>query len=350
MTAEITVDGLPIPPASAERDPEQQPRSRPRRRAMVLLLLLGLLATLVTIALWYFLFRQPITALPLPGIPTAEVPGYSTAMYGTERPMGVAVSPSGDRIYVSQSEGARVGLVLDGSGNTLATMAPPASTGTDHVPLFIAIDPLTSEVYVTDRPAGAVYIYDRDGAYERTLALAKPIVAWQPVGIAFDATGLLYIGDLSGASPTIEVFDRQANLVRRIGADNRMSFPNGVAVDAGGNVYVADSNNGRLLVFDAAGALRAQVGRGAGQGNLGLPRGVAVDDHGRVFVADNTGQGLFVFGTPQPGSRILDLIGYVGGEGAADAKFSYPNGVATDGRGRVYIADTANNRLQLWSY
>ena len=178
----------------------------------------------------------------------------------------------------------------------------------------------------------------------------SPSSRWQPVGIAFDAAGLLYVGDLSGPTPTIEVFDRQANLVRRIGADNRMSFPNGVAVDTGGNVYVADSNNGRLLVFDAAGALRAQVGRGAGQGNLGLPRGVAVDDHGRVFVADNTGQGLFVFGTPQPGRRILDLIGYVGGEGAADAKFSYPNGVATDGRGRVYISDTANNRLQLWSY
>jgi sugar lactone lactonase YvrE len=129
-----------------------------------------------------------------------------------------------------------------------------------------------------------------------------------------------------------------------------MSFPNGVAVDKDGLVYVADSNNGRLLVFDTVGGVRAQVGRGSGQGNLGLPRGVAVDGGGKVYVGDATGQGLFVFRAPAGDSQRLDFIGFIGGQGVADGKFSFPNGVAVDGRGRVYVADTRNDRIQVWSY
>ena len=350
MTAEITVDGLPIPPTRIEGEPEQQPRSRPRRKAFFLLFVLGLLATLVTVTLWYFLFRQPITTLPLPGIPQVEVPAYSTAVYGAMRPSGVAVSPSGDRIYVTQSEGARTGLVFDASGARVGTMAPPAATGTDHAPVYLAIDPLTSEVYVSDRLAGAIYIYDRDGAYQRTFTLAQPRPGWQPLGLAFDMKGNLYVTDLAGPFQKVLVIDRAAAVVRTLGENDKLSFPNGVAVDAAGDVFVSDSNNGRLLMFGADGTVRAQVGRGSGQGNLGLPRGIAIDGSGRVFVADSTGQGVFVYRAPGDSERRLQYQGYVGGEGVADGMFEYPNSVAIDARGRVYVADTFNDRVQIWSY
>jgi DNA-binding beta-propeller fold protein YncE len=350
MTAEITVDGLPIPPTTVEDEPQQQPRRRPRRKVILLLLLVGLLTTLLTIALWYFLFRQPISVLPLPGIPQTEVPAYTTAVYGAQRPSGVAVSASGDRLYVTQSEGKRVGLVFDASGTKVGTMAPPDATGTDHAPVYLAIDPLTSEVYVSDRLAGAIYIYDRDGAYQRTFALAQPRPGWQPLGLAFDAKGNLYVTDLSGPYQKVLVIDRAAAVVRTLGENEKLSFPNGVAVDGGGNVYVSDSNNGRLLMFGASGTVRAQIGRGAGQGNLGLPRGLAVDGSGRVFVADSTGQGVFVYRAPAGDERLLQYLGYVGGEGVSDGMFEYPNSVAIDTRGRVYVADTFNDRVQIWSY
>ena len=54
-----------------------------------------------------------------------------------------------------------------------------------------------------------------------------------------------------------------------------MIKPYSIAVAPDGRIYVTDSNNGRLLVFGADGALRTQIGRGTGQGNLGLPRGLA---------------------------------------------------------------------------
>jgi DNA-binding beta-propeller fold protein YncE len=350
MAAEITVDGMPIPPVAAGDEPQEQPRPRPRRKAILLLALVGLLATLVTIVIWYLLFRQPIAVLPLPGIPETQVPTYSTAVYGAQRPTGVAVSPSGDRIYVVQSEGDHTGIVFDATGTKLGSMAPPASTGTDHAPVYLAIDPLTSEVYVSDRLTSSIYVYNSDGAYQRTFVLAQPRPGWQPLGLAFDARGYLYVTDLSGPYEKVLVIDRAATVVRTLGENDKLSFPNGAAVDAAGNVYVSDSNSGRVLMYGADGTVRAQVGRGSGEGNLGLPRGLAVDGQGRVFVADTTGQGVFVYRAPSDDSRSLTFLGFVGGEGVADGSFEYPNSVAVDARGRVYVADTFNNRVQIWSY
>jgi len=368
MTTEMTAEGLPVPavPPVAEGGPatEGEPAAdggpaveggtetapRRRRKAILALFLLGLLAMLATIAIWYLLFRQPIVPPPLPGIPQTEVPTYLTAVYGAQRPAGVAVSPSGDRIYVAQSEGDRTGAAFDGGGNKIGEMAPPATTGTEHAPVYVAVDPLTDEVYVSDRLAGTIYIYDRDGAYQRELTLAVPRPGWQPLGLAFDKAGNLYVTDLSGPYQKVLVIDRTAQVVRTLGERDQLSFPNGLAVDGAGHVYVSDSNNGRLLMFDAGGTVRAQIGRGAGQGNLGLPRGLAVDGQGRVFVADATGQGVFIYRAPSDDSRRLDFLGFIGGEGVADAQFEYPNSVAVDARGRVYVADTFNDRVQIWSY
>jgi len=349
MTAEITADGLPVPPEAVEDEPQERPR-RPRRKAVVLLVLLGLLATLATIALWYLLFRQPIAELPIPGIPETQVPAYATAIYGARQPSGVAVSPSGDRIYVVGSGGDQTGIVFDAKGTKVGTMAPPESTGAQHVPVYAAVDPLTGEVYVSDRLTGAIYVYDRDGAYQRTFTLAQPRPGWQPLGLAFDATGNLYVTDLSGPFQKVLEIDRAATVVRTLGENDKLSFPNGVAVDGAGNVYVSDSNNGRVLMYGADGAVRAQVGRGSGQGNLGLPRGLAVDGAGRVFVADATGQSVFVYRAPGGDDRLLTFLGFFGGQGVSEGTFQYPNSVAADARGRIYVADTFNDRVQIWSY
>jgi tripartite motif-containing protein 71 len=362
---ERAAEGLAVPPVDNDEpaaveespaeempavvnEPEGEPRKQ-RRKAILALLLLGLLAMLATIAIWYLVFRQPIP-LPIPVIPASDVPTYATSIYGARRPSGIAVSPSGDRIYVGQTAGDRTGMVFDAGGNKVGTMAPPETTGTDHAPVYLAIDPLTSEVYVSDRLTGAIYIYDRDGAYQRTFTLAVPRPEWQPLGLAFDARGSLYVTDLSGPFQKVLVIDRTAAVVRTLGEASKLSFPNGVVVDGAGNVYVSDSNNGRLLVFGPDGQVRAQVGRGTGLGNLGLPRGLAVDGQGRVFVADATGQGVFIYRATSGDSRGLDFIGFVGGEGVADGQFQYPNSVAVDARGRVYVADTFNDRVQIWSY
>ena len=335
---------LPTPVDGAEEEP---PRRR-RRRILLLFLLLAGFVALLGLTIWYLLFRQP---LPIPVIPGQVVmPTYTTSIYGADRPMGVAVSADGSRIYIGATEGDRTARVFDASGNQLAVMQPPLSTGNEHVPVYLAVDPLNGEVYITDRPTGSIYIYDANGTFQRAVDPGPTLKGWQPLGITFDAAGNLYVTDVASSPQAVLVFDRSGALTRTLGKAEGLNFPNGVAVDSSGTVYVTDSSNGRLLVFDPAGSLVAQVGRGTGQGNLGLPRGVAIDGKGRVYVVDTTGQGGFVYSTVAPAKDRLEYLGYFGGQGISDGTFQYPNGVAVDARGRIYVADSGNDRVQLWSY
>jgi sugar lactone lactonase YvrE len=91
------------------------------------------------------------------------------------------------------------------------------------------------------------------------------------------------------------------------------------------------------------------IARGVASGELGLPRGAAVDGNGRLYVSDSTGHALRVYSLDQQTSKPK-FYGAVGTEGLGDGQFEYPNGVAADGRARVYVVDWANDRVQVWSY
>ncbi len=227
---------------------------------------------------------------------------------------------------------------------------PPLSTGADHAPIYLAISPLTAEGYVSDRPTGSIYVYNADGKYQRTFAAPDGLASWQPLGMWFDKAGNLYVADVGGSPQVVREFDPTGKPLRTFGDAAGMNFPNDVATDSKGNVYVTDSNNGRLLVFSPDGTLVAQVGRGSGKGNLGLPRGIAVDGQDRVYVVDASGQQVFVYDGFKEGAARLDYLASFGTEGVSNGAFAYPNGIAVDGRGRLYVADSANNRVQLWSY
>jgi DNA-binding beta-propeller fold protein YncE len=338
----------PTAPAPVSEAPDEDRRRRRRRLLLLFLVGLGLLL-LTIIAIWYFLFRKPIN--PIPVIPDVfRPPAYSSSIYGPDTAIGVAVSPDGSRVYVAETEGQRALRVYDARGRLLNAARPPAATGTEHVPVWLAIDPLTSDVFVTDRPTGGIHVFDRDGAYRRTFPLVVPIKGWQPIGIAFDRDGNLFVTDVGGDGARVEVFDRLGTLVRTMGQEDGLAFPSGIVVDGKGIAYVADSNNGRLLAYGTDGSVLARIGRGVGTGKLALPRGVAVDDEGRVYVGDPTAQGVHVFGPPNAASGRLESLGFFGGPGIKDGTFQFPNGVATDARGRIYVADTFNGRVQVWSY
>jgi DNA-binding beta-propeller fold protein YncE len=319
-----------------------------RRKIIILLLLLLAFAGLLLLAIWYLLFRQP---LPLPTVPGQVVlPGYVTSIQGATRPMGVAVTPDGGTIYITETDGDRTARLFSASGQPQGLLQPPVSSGTDHVPVYVARDPVNGEVYVSDRPTGAIYIYDATGNYLRQYEPPAALKGWQPLGLAFDKAGNLYVSDVSTMPQVVIELDRSGNQVRTFGDTAQMSFPNGVAVDsASGDVYVADSNNGRLLVFGPDGTLLTQVGRGVSQGNLGLPRGVAIDDN-HVYVADSTGQQVFVYAPFKAGQPRLEYLGSFGTQGVGDGQFEFPNGLSLDSRGRIYVVDTGSNRVQVWSY
>jgi DNA-binding beta-propeller fold protein YncE len=341
------IDEAPEGTGPLEGTTDEPPTRRRRRKVAILLLLVALLAFLFGLALWYLLFRQPIPIPSLPG--EAVMPTYSTAMYGMDRPMGVAVLPDGSRLFVTETEGDRTARVLDASGAEIGLMQPGAETGAEHVPVYAALNRATNEVYVTDRPTGKIYVYDVDGVFQREFDPGAELEGMQPLGIGFDPAGNLLVTDVSTQPQSVHVFDPEGKHVRTLGTAAGLTFPNGVGADAAGNIYVTDANNGRLLVFDKDDNLVAQVGRGSGTGNLGLPRGLVVTGD-RVYVADATGHSVYVYGTFKPGDRSLTFLGSFGTQGLANGAFQHPNGIAVDDRGRVYVTDAGNDRVQVWSY
>ena len=319
-------------------------RKRQLSALAIALVILGLLFA------WYLMNRKPLSELP--GLSEAKLPHYEFSMYGVTKPLGVAATAAGDRIYVTESEGQRLVHVYDHAGKAIGTLKPAPSTGASHIPVYVAIDPTSQDVYVSDRSTNSIYIYDAKGKYLRTFAPQGNLGGgWNPLGLTFSPNGTLYVTDVrvTDAHRILE-FAPGGTLVKSMGAPKQLAFPNGLAVDPHGNIEVADSNNGRLVIFNVAGKVVATIGRGVGDGDLGLPRGVAVDDSGRLFVVDTSDQMVRVYNVGSAKTPNPTYIGSFGDEGQIDGTFEYPNGVATDTRAHIYVTDRENNRVQVWGY
>ncbi len=127
--------------------------------------------------------------------------------------------------------------------------------------------------------------------------------------------------------------------------------PHGLAVDAEGHVYVADSGNHRLQKFGPDGEFLAAWGsQGNGPGQFNEPWGLTIDDEGYVYVADTWNHRIQKF-DPE-GNFLLQWGAFGNTQGATDEMpglFWGPRDIATDAQGQVYVTDTGNKRVQVFS-
>ncbi|HEY7893129.1 MAG TPA: hypothetical protein VIC05_13055 [Solirubrobacteraceae bacterium] len=333
----------------AEQPSDQEERKRLRQKIAALSAILVVLAVLALL-----IVRALSGHSPLPSL-SSTLPHYVSSIYGVSQPMGVAVSPSGERIYVTESEGPRLVRVFDRSGKRVGSLAPPPVNGNHnwHLPVYVAVDPRTEQVYVSDRLREDIDVYASNGKYLRSMRPSGALGnGSQPLGLTFGAEGDLYMTDVGGSRRNHRVLVIGAGgskSLRKVGSAGMFWFPNGLAVDSHRDVYVADSNDGRLAILDPSGRLVSSIARGVGEGDLNLPRGVAIDSHNRLYVVDATAQVVDVY---QLSSRVAEVpryIGSFGGEGLGNGQFQYPNGIAIEG-GRIYITDRENGRVQVWEY
>jgi DNA-binding beta-propeller fold protein YncE len=296
---------------------------------------------------WYLLFRKPIDEI-IPDITIDKVPTYGFSIYGVQRPLGVAVSADGTRIYASESGGDRAVHVFDARGDETGRLAAPEAEGSSWIPVYLAIDPLTEDIYVSDRWAAAIHVYHRDGTYVGTFSPDPEIPDWQPLGLSFDSTGTLYVTDVGSTAHRVLVFDRDRKLVRTITVTDGFEFPNGLALDARGDVAVADGNNGRVVIVAADGSEVGLIPRGFAPGELALPRGTAIDMKNRLFVSDTTAHVVQIYKL-DAATGAPTYLATMGHEGVEESGFEYPHGLALDSSGRVYVADWANDRIDVWT-
>jgi len=176
-----------------------------------------------------------------------------------------------------------------------------------------------------------------------------------PVGIAIDtANRLLYVVDTQ--QDQVIVYDADSlKLLRRIGTGGKNHYlttpgdfaaPQGIALDSEGNVYVTDTLNDRVEIFDADGGFISTFGKnGDGPGNFARPKGIAIDGDGHIWVADEMEDRLQVFNKE---GQVLTYIGM--GHGEMPGQFKALVGVAIDKQNRVFTTEQFPGRLQVFKY
>ncbi len=294
---------------------------------------------------------------------------------------GVAVDGSGN-IYVADSGNhtirkvspAGVVTTLAGTAGQSGNVDATGSAARFYSPCGVAVDG-SGNVYVADNstirkvtPAGVVTTLagaaGQTGSIDGTGSAARFNYPWS---VAVDGSGNVYVADTNNhtirkvtSAGDVTTLAGAAGLFGSVdgtGSAARFKYPEGVAVDAAGNVYVADSSNHTIRTVTPAGQVTTlagaagQVGSVDGTGSAArfwIPANVAVDGSGNIYVADN---GNNTIREVTPTGIVATLAGAAGQVGSADgtgsaARFNRPFGVAVYGSGNVYVTDSHNNTIR----
>jgi len=301
-------------------------------------------------------------------------------------PSGVAVDGAGNVYVVDAIETVRritpaaVVTTLAGTPNQAGSADGTGSAARFNMqlrgPNGVAVD-RAGNLYVTDvsnstirkiSPAGAVgTLAGTTGEAGTADGFGRAARFSSPLGVAVDGAGNVYVADsLNNTIRKVtasEVVTTLAGTAGKWGSRDgtgtaaRFSLPKGVAVDRARNIYVADNDNNTIRMITPSGVVTTLAGTARQSGSadgvgtaaqFGRPGGVAVDDAGNVYVAD-TGNSTIRMITPS--GVVTTLAGTASRTGSADgvgtaARFDRPGGVAVDGAGNVYVADTGNQTIR----
>ncbi|MBI4817249.1 MAG: SMP-30/gluconolactonase/LRE family protein [Deltaproteobacteria bacterium] len=257
------------------------------------------------------------------------------------QPMGIAVSDDGLRLYVADLGLGHV-LKVDLEEERVDYFAPDEGMGK---PFAVALD-ANENVYVTDSSGGGVRVFDLDGELLKTIAASH---LERATGIALDRKlRRIYVADASGLKSSnhrVRAFDLDGRFLFDVGPkesppargdrDGELFFPTFLSLGPDHHLYVVDTMNFRIQVFDAAGKFVRKFGEhGDTPGTFSRLKGIAFDGFGNLYVVDGGHSNVQIF------NEHFDPLMYFGGYAPKLEFFDVPSGIAIDPRtNMIYVAN-----------
>jgi class 3 adenylate cyclase/sugar lactone lactonase YvrE len=289
-----------------------------------------------------------------------------------------AAVPKGPIITTFAGNGTE-GYSADGSVASSASLIAPVGVAVDkggnvYVVEGNRVRMVTPQGILQTVAGGGAYGFSGDGGSASLAALSLPganVFGGTASQVAIDQSGVVYITDTLNqrirkvSNGVITTFAGSGPLTGGFAGDGglatsaRLNSPRGVAVDARGNVYIADTENNRIRRVEASGVITTFAGTGdpgflgdggpAASAQLSAPQGLALDSDGDLFIADTTNNRIRKV---DPGGRISTVAGSgeagFSGDGgpATAAKLNLPVAVAVSSTAILYVVDTENNRVR----
>lgn len=287
-----------------------------------------------------------------------------------DSPQGITVGADGN-IYVADSFNSAIRKVttagdvttLSGNGE-IGYVDGPIATAQFYAPQSLVTD-ASNNIYVADygnniirkiTPAGVVSTFAGSGDAGYTDGTGNKATFNSPRGLAIDGSGNIFVADLgnnlirkitpAGVVTTFAGSRGASYLDNATATSATFNKPNGIAIDANNNIYVAETLNHAIRKITPAGVVTTFVGGNKQTGLVGSPSGIVFDKSGNLFITDQGGRILEI-----TKDKVLKSIagnstaGFAEGVGTAGI-FNSPQGVAIDAGNNVYVADYYNNRIR----
>lgn len=267
--------------------------------------------------------------------------GEEAQKRGLEQPHGLVADRNGN-IYVADTFGRGV-VVFDMEKSGIRYIG--VTSGVLSRAVGVAIDDERGEIWASDL-AGNVYKYNKKGEVLFTLGRRNGFK--NPIGLAFDRKNSRFL-IADSMLHKIFVYNRDGTPIASFGKAGKENgefyFPGDLAVDDEGNIYVSDSGNFRVQIFDSHFKFLKKFGEiGANANQFGRPKGIAVDSERNIYVVDAAANAIKIFNND---GQILLVLGSTG---IAPGQFWLPVCLYMDEEDRLYTTETLNRRVQVFQY